>query len=156
MPGFLAQQFHEVIPSVADYTSEIQDSFPPDVTLTTEIGSALVANAIDYSCQVVDIKQSGSETIIVTNGSKWDIKPNGSPKNLPLEVYSPIQRELTTKIQIVGYTCMENDVLFDGEFKVPSIGDFLIFKNCGAYAQSSSPDFIQQKKGVLENGSSLI
>lgn len=150
MPQELAQQFHEEIPSIINYVDEIQKNIPNHVQLTTEIGAALVANAVDYFCRVVDIKRYNKQILIVTDGSKWDIKPNGSIKNLPLNVYS---RKGTVKkyeqLRIVGYTCMENDVLFEGTAQVPEIGDFLVFKNTGAYGQSLSPDFIIKKKNTL-------
>lgn len=155
MPPFLSAQFDEPIPKLIDYVETIQNNFPNHINVTTEIGAALVANAVDYCCKVVDCKEIAGRYLVVTNGSRWDIKPNRSAKNLPLELYTTNSSGERNKIEIVGYTCMEDDVLFDGEATVPSIGDYLIFKNCGAYAQSLSPDFIQHKKQTV-NSTQLI
>ena len=150
MPKELAAQFDEPIPTIKEYLDEIQKHFFFFFQLTTEIGSALVANAVDYICRVEDIKSDDKKLLIITNGSKWDIKPNGSLKNLPFRICSEKpNKNKNEAIQIVGYTCMENDVLFHGEGEVPKIGDFLIFKNCGAYAQSLSPDFITNRKKTV-------
>jgi len=147
MPEELKKQFHEPIPLIEDYVEEIQKHISEDITVTTEIGAGLVANAVDYICRVEDVKTVNGQLIVVTNGSKWDIKPNGSRKNLPLKVYSEtLVKGKQCNIQVVGYTCMEDDVLFDDRSELPNIGDFLVFENCGAYAQSLSPDFIINRK----------
>ena len=150
MPVSLSQQFKEVIPSIQEYVDHIQEYFPDNVQLTTEIGAGLVANAVDYICRVEDLKTIDNQIFIVTNGSKWDIKPNGSAKNLPFQVYSAkVARRPQQIVKVVGYTCMEDDIMFNGKAETPSVGDFLVFKNCGAYAQSLSPDFIINRKNSI-------
>ena len=150
MPKVLSKQFDEVIPSILDYVRCIDENYPLGVNVTTEIGAALVANAVDYVCRVEDVKEEGPQVFIVTNGSKWDIKPNGSEKNLPIEVYSKeVKKRAMRQLMIVGYTCMENDILFNGEVEMPTVGDFLVFNNCGAYGQSLAPDFIVNRKNTV-------
>lgn len=144
MPEDLSAQFDFQIPSFLDYQNEL--SFLDEYQYFAEIGNALVADVVSYKCQVSKVEQRGDSTYVTTNGSKWDIQPNGSKRYLPVEVLS---NESTSHAKVFGYTCMENDVLFEGDLPLLKEGDWIVFRNCGAYAESLAPNFIQSKKQMF-------
>ena len=51
-------------------------------------------------------------------------------------------RKNVSDADIVGYTCIEGDVLFRGYSGSISVGDMIIFKNCGSYSVVMKPPFI--------------
>ncbi|MCR5605550.1 MAG: hypothetical protein K6F69_01865 [Treponema sp.] len=50
---------------------------------------------------------------------------------------------------IVGYTCLENDILKKSFTGTIAIGDTIVFKGCGAYSYCWANDFIKPKLNVL-------
>lgn len=68
-------------PTFEEYVNAVADEFlkgdvPPDCRVIIEPGTALVANAMRYVCQVIDVKRLGAELNVVTvDGSRNDIDP---------------------------------------------------------------------------------
>jgi diaminopimelate decarboxylase len=95
---------------------------------------------------------SGPRQLVLVSGSIYDIKPTLNARNLPLEVIhaedgrSP---RLTGRFDIVGYTCMENDVLFRGFEGTLGVGDYAVFQNVGAYTNVLRPPFIRECPPML-------
>ena len=61
-------------------------------------------------------------------------------------------------IDIVGYTCMEDDYLYRNFNGTLSMDDYIVFKNVGAYTLVLKPPFIHPSPAVLvcdENGKVL-
>ncbi|MDB4835266.1 hypothetical protein OAH12_01640 [Cyclobacteriaceae bacterium] len=143
MPDQLKSQFSTKIDQFENYYATLS-SIDLDKKCFLEIGNALVADTISYQCSVSHIEQKKNTQQITVNGSKWDIQPNGSNRYLPVATNSNTSELIETVVY--GYTCMENDILFQGLLPKLCVGDELTFSNCGAYAQSLAPDFIQQKK----------
>ena len=52
-------------------------------------------------------------------------------------------------IDVVGYTCMENDVLFRGFEGAIGAGDYAVFDNVGAYTNVLRPPFIRECPAIL-------
>lgn len=146
MPQVLKDQFSEEIPSVDDYIKALQQT--SDFQLLIEPGALLVANAFTFYTQVISIEKLNGETIIQVDGSIYDIMPTKSNKQLPFEVLSNTAHKLKGKV--VGFTCMEDDVLipaFEGQLE---IGDWIVFSNVGCYAHNLRPRFISTEKPSLE------
>ena len=146
MPKALKDQFSEEIPSVDDYIKALQQ--PSDFQLLIEPGALLVANAFTFYTKVISIERLNEETIIQVDGSIYDIMPTKSNKQLPYKVLSNSAHKLKGKV--VGFTCMEDDVLipaFEGQLE---IGDWIVFSNVGSYAHNLRPRFISTEKLSLE------
>jgi diaminopimelate decarboxylase len=146
-------------PSYREYAREIiqelkrhmNDSFKP--TLIIEPGVSLVGQAYDYVCNVIEVKKVRRKKFIVLDGSVHNIKPTMHTFNLPVKVINSkgaIKTGRKFTYQVVGYTCMESDILLK-DFRCPEIkrGDFFVFGNVGAYTLVLKPPFIQPDPPII-------
>jgi len=46
-------------------------------------------------------------------------------------------------VEIFGYACTEDDTVYKSYTGELAVGDYLLFRNLGAYANSLSSDFIK-------------
>lgn len=156
MPLALQQQFAHPIPSFNDYGAAIAGVFArqfpqhdgPELIL--EPGLALVADAMQFVAKTIDVKNLGQRQVALVAGSIYDIKPTLNTRNLPLNIVASPGESLSNQgLDIVGYTCMENDCLysaFDGSLKRR---DYVVFDNVGAYTTVLRPPFIYPAPPIL-------
>ena len=88
----------------------------------------------------------------MTTGSYQNIKPRISSFNLPIKIYSDQPNKTVSKEQrldLVGYTCMEDDVLYYACPTSVSVGDVIVFNNIGAYSLVFKPPFIRTMPPVV-------
>ena len=57
---------------------------------------------------------------------------------------------------LVGYTCIEDDVVYHGFTGEISIGDKVLFQNVGAYSNTFSPQFIMPTIGMIEDNGKVL
>lgn len=151
MPQSLASQFDEV-GTFDDYAWIISEElsrldYEPIVIL--ELGTALIANAVDVIGNIVRIDEYGR---IILDIDKYTIGMVHS-KNLE---YTFIPSEsakmpLSRPYNVYGCTCIEDDLLIS-DFKPdsdPRIGDKIVFHNCGAYSYCFEPQFIIPRQEVV-------
>ena len=151
MPEELRSQFESNIEDYQDYANAIATEFAkqfPDGNgpeLILEPGIALTADVMKFLCKVVAIKHVGNRTCAQLTGSIQNLKQQApQQKNLPIEVISKDERNsVDVGTDFVGYTCMENDVLYSGYEKTVKIGDYVLFSNIGAYSFVLKPPFIK-------------
>ncbi|MBK8011010.1 MAG: hypothetical protein IPK13_06640 [Deltaproteobacteria bacterium] len=183
----LRAQFATNLPTFGEYGEAIAAPFREcfghngNVRLIVEPGLALVADAMQFVCRVVDTKRVGTQSRALVGASVYNVRPTKSPRNLVLRriVNSAVAespalsavapssasaasltgltpsvggassalcesgRAITGPTDVVGYTCMEDDVLhrgFEGELRR---GHILVFENVGAYTLVLKPPFIQ-------------
>ncbi|MHC4337758.1 MAG: hypothetical protein ACYSTG_07395, partial [Planctomycetota bacterium] len=80
----------------------------------------------------------------------YDIKPTLNKKNLPMEIIRMnVDKNTVKEFDVVGYTCMENDYLITDAVGAISIGDYVIFKNVGAYTVVLKPPFIRMAPPIV-------
>jgi diaminopimelate decarboxylase len=80
------------------------------------------------------------------------VKPTLNSRNLPVTVLkqSPdAGSSAVEKYDLVGYTCMEGDCLYQGYVGSLSPGDFVLFDNVGAYTSVLRPPFINPAPPML-------
>ena len=157
-----AKQFPFTIPKFENYAEAsaklfaeyfLSKSIAHRPTLIIEPGTALVADAMKYVCRVFSIKKVRGRTIVTLTGSSYNINPNPSRKNLPIELFTDPEatdRERVNEAIFVGYTCVESDCLhknFSGEL---AVGDFVIFSYVGSYSVVMKPPFIMPNVAILE------
>jgi diaminopimelate decarboxylase len=112
-----------------------------------EPGTALVADTGFYYCRVISIKDLPSHSLVFVAGSAQCIGSIGSSLSYraraqPTDSESRRERKLIGA-KVVGYTCIERDVLnhnFNGRV---AVGDYLCFTNVGSYSVVMKPQFIQ-------------
>ena len=134
------------------------DHFKDDLDapcLFIEPGSAVAGDCMRFVSRIETIKTVRGKTIATVIGSQKNISMNGI--NPPMEVVAGgNEREEVQDCDIVGFTCIEGDVLqknYTGEL---SIGDYIVIGNCGSYSLVMKPPFILPNFPVLDiNGNEV-
>lgn len=154
MPETLKQQFPSEIPDYKSYARAAALPFAerfPDAgpELLMEPGSAVAGDSMKFVCRVETIKKIRDKSFASVSGSQKNISM--SSVNPPMKVY-PTEGEKTHYIDmdIVGYTCIENDVLQHNFTGPLGIGDYLVFENCGSYSLVMKPPFILPNFPVVD------
>ncbi|MGN7469756.1 diaminopimelate decarboxylase [Brevibacillus sp. SAFN-007a] len=145
------------VPSFDDYalaiTSVLKDELAETASLPQlilEPGISLVADAVEFVCQVVDVKENRGERFVLVDGSVHNIKPTMHAYQLPVSVVTQNSEAREGTYHVVGYTCMEKDYLLQNfRGNVPEPGDFLVFGHTGAYTLVFNPPFIRERPPVL-------
>jgi diaminopimelate decarboxylase len=154
MPRSMYDQLGGHPPSFSDYAKILGEfinsyrmSNKSSTVLMVEPGTALVADAGYYFCRVISVKNSSSSPFVFVAGSAQCIGSIGSSISYRVRVQHEkgyaSQRSSVKGARIVGYTCIERDVLhhcFSGRV---AVGDFLCFTNAGSYSVVMKPQFIQ-------------
>lgn len=150
-------------PSYDDYAREICETLidrygidGPELII--EPGVGLLANVFQYMYKVDHTKKISERWFAVTSGAAHQIKIVPNKVNLPTRVFcAPLSEEQGAfvgnekyKIDIVGFTCLEHDIIFSGYQGELKRGDILMTSNVGAYSMVSSPDFIRTSPPVFE------
>ena len=112
--------------------------------LLTEPGTTLVNRFIDSIAEVESVKQIDSCYFAVLNTSTHILGETCTLKQLPVEVVScgAAQKEYES-IDLTGYTCLEQDIMFRGYKGKLGKGDYIIFGNTGGYSNVLKPPFIR-------------
>ncbi|MDA9220836.1 decarboxylase [Gammaproteobacteria bacterium] len=159
MPKELAVQMEGTIPNYFDYAEVIGQAmakkFSPEdgPGIIIEPGTALVADVFDFYTQIVSTKKIRKTNVAIVSGSIFDIATNSRSTALPYEVLEkPIQKspDDEEKWKIVGYTCIESDILTARHDGILHIGDFIQYKNVGSYSIVMRPPFIKPSFAIIE------
>ena len=71
--------------------------------------------------------------------------------NPPMELISGGRGQTMVKdADIVGYTCIEGDVLYKNYSGPLAVGDYLVLGNCGSYSLVMKPPFILPNFAVVD------
>jgi len=161
MTPALQAQFGQPIPSFAEYAAAMATPFAQRFgyaggpSLILEPGIALTADVMQLAARVMDCKTVGGRTVALVASSIYEIKPTLNQRNLPLTVFTgPAngQAPLVEQVDLVGYTCMEDDCLYRGFTGRLTPGDFVLFDNVGAYTNVLKPPFINPAPPMLGYG----
>jgi diaminopimelate decarboxylase len=161
MSESLRAQFGYPTPTFTEYGAAIaavfaehyRDRMGPELIL--EPGIALTADVMQFVTQIVDRKQVGSRTVALLSGSIYDVKPTLNTRNLPIAVFSQQANPnlgAENPVDLVGYTCMEGDCLYQGFVGNLEPGDYVVFDNVGAYTNVLKPPFINPAAPMLAYG----
>lgn len=160
VPEDLASQFAIQPPSYEDYAQAIcsplidrYGSNGPELII--EPGVGLLANVMDYVFRVDHVKQVGNRWFAVTTGAAHQIKIVPNEVNPSTSVYpapeGPSSQIVSgTGVDLVGFTCLEHDVIYRGFSSMLKQRDVLVSCNVGAYSMVISSDFIRATPPVLE------
>jgi diaminopimelate decarboxylase len=162
MPDDLKVQFPVTIPDFEDYAAMSALPFARYLDkvggnhrpiLIIEPGTALVADALKYVCQVNSIKHVRGRTVVTLTGSSYNINPNPNRKNLPIECFpNPASEERIemTGAYFGGYTCIEGDYLYKEFSGSLAVSDFIVFDDVGSYSVVMKPPFILPNVAIVE------
>lgn len=156
MKDSLKKQFPFDIPNYSDYAvaaakvfaERFKDEQPE---LLIEPGSALVGDCMQFVGKIESIKSVRGKTFVTMLGSQKNISMSGV--NPPIEIIKSKKSGIRySNADIVGYTCIEGDVIFRGYSGSLSVGDFVVISNCGSYSVVMKPPFILPNFPVLDIG----
>lgn len=129
----------------ADYFSGDPDS----PYLFIEPGSALAGDCMRFVSKVETIKTVRGKTIATVMGSQKNISMNGI--NPPMEVVAGGREQRGVEnCDIVGYTCIEGDVLQKDYTGKLGVGDYIVISNCGSYSVVMKPPFILPNFPIID------
>lgn len=167
MPENMQNAFSTPTATFADYGRLIGETLSkglagrgPLPTLFLEPGTALVADTQVFYTQVISTKVVRGKNFATVSGSSFDISPVARSRNLPvtpiLQANDPKHK---TTFDVVGYTCIEHDILSEGVQAPLQTNDFLCYSNVGSYSVVMRPPFILPANPILlhdKNGLRLI
>ena len=134
-----------VAPVFADYFAD-KDVKPE---LLIEPGSAVVGDCMKFIGTVKTIKNVRGKWIATVLGSQKNISISGI--NPPMEVIAmgDEQKEYEN-LDMVGFTCIEGDVLYHNYSGRLAHEDAIVIGNCGSYSLVMKPPFILPNFPVLD------
>ena len=152
MADSLKNQFSAPIPGYADYARlagafyETFGDCGPELII--EPGSALVGDCMKFLGTVKTIKTVRGKTIATILGSQKNISMTGI--NPPMEIIHMGKGKKIADADIVGFTCIEGDLLYKGFTGEIGAGDAVVFGNCGSYSIVMKPPFILPNFPVID------
>ena len=154
MEDSLKEQFSSVIPSYADYAiaaatvfAEKFGSHGPELII--EPGSALVGDCMKFVGTIKTIKCVRGKYIASVLGSQKNISMSGVNPPIQIVATGDKQKEYQN-IDLVGFTCIEGDVLYKDYSGRLAVGDSVIISNCGSYSLVMKPPFILPNFPVID------
>lgn len=157
MDDYLKKQFGgDAVPTYDDYCkaciepiAEHYKDVENQPILYTEPGTTVVSRYLSFVSKVLSIKQIRGRWIANMDGDYHNLGEICTMKKLPTYVLpcgNP--KKYYDKIDIMGFTCLEQDVMvpqWNGEL---SEGDILVFDNVGGYSIVSKPQFIKPQSAM--------
>ena len=118
--------------------------------LFTEPGTTLVSKYVDFIAKVEGIKEIRGKQFILCNCSFHNLGEICQMKNVPIRFFScEAGRQDIKDANLVGYTCLEQDVLYRGYTGKIAVGDYVVFGNVGGYSLVDKPPFIQPNCAMI-------
>ena len=113
--------------------------------LIVEPGTTLVANTVSYLTTVLATKKIRNRNIAIVDGSAHQAGELSKKKRLPISVISGgKETRLMAPVEITGYTCLEDDILYPDCAENIGVGDIIHIRNVGSYSNVLAPPFIQE------------
>ena len=162
MDDDLKKQFSSEIPCYKDYANAVAYQFKEKFgdmenmpELLIEPGSALVGDCMKFVGTVKTIKNVRGKYLASILGSQKNISMTGV--NPPIKVYN-LSDELNEyeHLNIVGFTCIESDVLYRDYNGKLGNGDMVVISNCGSYSLVMKPPFILPNFPVLDISEGIV
>ena len=146
----LQKQFADV-PSYEQYaqvTAQIMSTHyhntenPP--ILFTEPGTTLINKYFSFLARIDSIKSIKDKSFAVLNCSEHNLGETCILKQLPMIIiHSRNNSRYYNHVDLVGYTCLEQDVMYKDYSGTIAKGDYVLFDNVGGYSNVLKPPFIR-------------
>lgn len=155
MEDSLKSQFSTKMPDYNDYAIAAatvfadyfkDKDFKPELII--EPGSALVGDCMKFIGTVKTIKNVRGKYYATALASQKNISMTGV--NPPIHVIHMNEGQEYTDMDIVGFTCIEGDVLYRGYNGRLAVNDAIVISNCGSYSLVMKPPFILPNFPVLD------
>lgn len=155
MEDSLKAQFNAEIPDYKAYAQAAATQFAgyfkdrdykPELVI--EPGSAVVGDCMKFVGTVKTIKNVRGKYIASVLGSQKNISMTGV--NPPMKIIHMSEGEKYTNMDLVGFTCIEGDVLYRNYTGELAVNDAVVISNCGSYSLVMKPPFILPNFPVLD------
>lgn len=163
-PAFAAQ-FPDV-PTYEEYAQAVAGRFAARYgtdenrpILFTEPGTTLINKYIDLIARVEAIKTIRQKPFAVLNCSEHNLGETCTLKELPMEILPIGEGTFYEKLDMTGYTCLEQDVMRRDYTGTVGVGDYVCFGNVGGYSNVLKPPFIAPNCAMIarkENGETRL
>lgn len=145
------QKQFENVPSYEQYaqvTAQIMSAHYHDTEnqpiLFTEPGTTLINKYFSLLARIDSIKIIRNKSFVVLNCSEHNLGETCTLKQLPMRiVHSRDDSRYYSRVDFVGYTCLEQDVMYKDFSGQISKGDYVLFGNVGGYSNVLKPPFIR-------------
>lgn len=155
MEDSLKAQFNAEIPDYKAYAQAAATQFADyfknrdyKPELVIEPGSAVVGDCMKFVGTVKTIKNVRGKYIASVLGSQKNISMSGV--NPPMKIIHMSEGEKYTNMDLVGFTCIEGDILYRNYTGELAVNDAVVISNCGSYSLVMKPPFILPNFPVLD------
>ena len=153
MAESLKAQFSVKIPDYNEYAEAIgvfADRFGSDgPELIIEPGSALVGDCMQFVGTIKTLKRVRGKWFASVLGSQKNISMSGV--NPPIEIiHMGGETKEYEDVDLVGFTCIEGDVIYKNYRGKIAKGDAVVISNCGSYSIVMKPPFILPNFPIID------
>lgn len=110
--------------------------------LITEPGTTIVSKYFHVFMSVLDIKNIRGKYFALLDGSFHNVGEICGLKKVPMRIVNKPESKTYKNLDFVGYTCLEQDVIYSGYEGQLAIGDKVEICNVGGYSIVDKPPFI--------------
>lgn len=115
----------------------------PRPRIFTEPGRALITRYVSLFARVDSIKQVQDRLLATTDGSFQNMGEMATMARVPVKRYPcGAEERWFDKLDIMGYTCLEQDVMYPSYAGPLAVGDIVEFPNVGGYSLVYKPQFM--------------
>jgi diaminopimelate decarboxylase len=112
----------------------------------------VVADALWFLSRVHTLKKIGKKNILISYSGRHLLTPTNKSLLFPIELYITEDSNLNIiddDLYVVGYTCIESDILGKVEVRFKSnSSDFIAISNVGSYSIVMGSDFILPQPAI--------
>ena len=144
----LQDQFGET-PSFGDYAKVVAGEMAAFYSgraskpmLITEPGTTVISKYFHVFMRVLDIKVIRGKSFALLDGSFHNVGEVCSLKKIPIRIKRHKSGKFYENLDFVGYTCLEQDIIYSGFDGELSVGDVVEICNVGGYSIVDKPPFI--------------
>ena len=157
MPEFLKEQFGgSSVPTYSDYAdvaikpfAEHYKNSEKKPMLFTEPGTTVVARYLNFASKILSIKEIRNRHIANMDGDYHNLGEICTMKQLPVSIIpGGRKQESFPNLDIMGFTCLEQDLMYPQFDRPLAEGDILVFNNVGGYSIVSKPQFIKPQSAM--------
>ena len=154
----LIEKYQVYVPTIKEYAKTITSTLKNEIkdendmpTLIIEPGISMAANIMHLFAQIVEIKRVDEKYFAVCDTSINVVNPEKSSVTSPYKIIKKTQMPDIGKNEytVVGNTCLEYDVIIRDCNVACERGDFIMFKNRGAYSNVRTPVFIMPTPPII-------
>ena len=151
MEDYLKDQFTIDVPTYEEYAKAVAGTMAKHYAdselkplLVTEPGTTVVSRYMSLITTITGLKEISGRNIAVCDCDIHEAGETAMMMKVPY-TYFPVGAGETSKtpIDITGFTCLEQDILFKDFPDAVKVGDVIEFRNVGGYSVVYKPPFIQ-------------